>query len=186
MLARRKHIAALLTVLALLIVLLFNLQLSSLASINPDDAVNAPPPSAPSPTLTPEDHLMDQLHDSAVASTNSEFSNFIHLVIVPCHAIFKPFASSDNHDPAQHTNKFIGLNSSDWYLQSFQKIAHDHLTMIKHIEKGVEVVTKDPNALLLFSGYVLSLSCHYLAIILTLSLLIPSLLVVKRKKMLVQ
>ncbi|PNX79239.1 hypothetical protein L195_g035223 [Trifolium pratense] len=39
-----------------------------------------------------------------------------------------------------------------WYLESYQKNPGQAKTFVKHIEEGVEIVDRDEDALLLFSG----------------------------------
>ena len=62
-----------------------------------------------------------------------------HLIILPCHSIWKPGYS-------------FGLSRSEWKLASFQYAGYDHLCFKNHIENCIEILEKDDKALLIISG----------------------------------
>ncbi|KAF9528510.1 hypothetical protein CPB83DRAFT_313950 [Crepidotus variabilis] len=67
-----------------------------------------------------------------------ENQDLTHLVVVPCHSIWKGTDSWSNED--------------DWLLESYQRGPGRVKAFYEHILKGVELVENDPNALLIFSG----------------------------------
>ncbi|WJX16622.1 hypothetical protein P8452_06627 [Trifolium repens] len=68
------------------------------------------------------------------------FSKLNNLVMVAGHSIY---TSSD-------CGKIEKEDS--WYLESYQKNPGQAATFVKHIEEGIEIVDRDQDALLLFSG----------------------------------
>ncbi|WJX10176.1 hypothetical protein P8452_00932 [Trifolium repens] len=68
------------------------------------------------------------------------FSKLKNLVMVAGHSIY---TSSD-------CGKIEKEDS--WYLESYQKNPGQAATFVKHIEEGIEIVDRDQDALLLFSG----------------------------------
>jgi hypothetical protein len=68
------------------------------------------------------------------------FSKLKNLVMVAGHSIY---TSSD-------CGKIEKEDS--WYLESYQKNPGQAATFVKHIEEGIEIVDRDDDALLLFSG----------------------------------
>ncbi|KAK9470647.1 uncharacterized protein V1510DRAFT_422345 [Dipodascopsis tothii] len=67
-----------------------------------------------------------------------------HLIILPCHSIWKGYEGFDKARP--------GVNPDEWTLASFQRENLDNLIFIKHIEEAVRQLNEDPEAILLFSG----------------------------------
>ncbi len=67
--------------------------------------------------------------------------NFENLIIVAGHAAFKEGIASCPHNPGKDEH---------WVLQSFQHGEPPYY--IEHIQKGVELLQKDPLSLLVFSG----------------------------------
>ncbi|KAG5356419.1 hypothetical protein CJU89_6161 [Yarrowia sp. B02] len=65
-----------------------------------------------------------------------------HLVVVPCHGVWKP--------PRKSSAKLPGLAYEDWVAGPFLEGKTDIL--LKHISEGVRRASEDPHALLLFSG----------------------------------
>ncbi|KAF2706238.1 hypothetical protein K504DRAFT_335349, partial [Pleomassaria siparia CBS 279.74] len=82
------------------------------------------------------------------------YSGFEHLVVVCCHAIFHPDASSPSF-PLQDPHR-----EDNWYLAPFQKSTAEgklgeHETFLSHISAGVDALTIGQSAessLLVFSG----------------------------------
>ncbi|KAI3406404.2 hypothetical protein KGF56_000885 [Candida oxycetoniae] len=60
-----------------------------------------------------------------------------HLVIVPCHAIWKGRQK---------------LDQNEWYLAEFQLEGNDHLCFIDHIQQAVHQIKRDTRAHLIISG----------------------------------
>ncbi|KAI5807999.1 hypothetical protein DFH27DRAFT_478701 [Peziza echinospora] len=67
------------------------------------------------------------------------FSDKKHLVVVAGHAIWKG-------------GPMLGEVDEEWTLEPYQKGHNESLTWIEHIEKGVEIMSADPESLLVFSG----------------------------------
>ncbi|KAF8160902.1 hypothetical protein B0H34DRAFT_356992 [Crassisporium funariophilum] len=61
-----------------------------------------------------------------------------HLIIVPCHSIWKGTSSWSDE--------------KDWILESYQKGAGRVHAFYEHITQSVEIAQKDPHSLLVFSG----------------------------------
>ncbi|PPQ98386.1 hypothetical protein CVT24_004065 [Panaeolus cyanescens] len=62
-----------------------------------------------------------------------------HLIMVPCHSIWK--------------GKDSWLNDADWLLESYQQKDESRLrAFYQHIEKGAEIANNDSESLLIFSG----------------------------------
>lgn len=64
---------------------------------------------------------------------------YSHLVIVPCHSIWKGGSS-------------IGDDANEWHLQNFQIEGMDHLCFKDHLVKAVDTLRSDDNAILVISG----------------------------------
>lgn len=73
--------------------------------------------------------------------------NYTHLVIIPCHGIWK--GSLDNTSAAKDS---IGDGRDEWFLAPFQIEGDDHLCFKEHVLKGYEIINKDPQALMVISG----------------------------------
>lgn len=71
--------------------------------------------------------------------------DYNHLVIVPCHGIWEYGAEVHDHQNA-------GDNRSEWLLASFQIEGNDHLCFKDHLLKGYEIISNDPQALMVISG----------------------------------
>ncbi|ODV95920.1 hypothetical protein PACTADRAFT_19239, partial [Pachysolen tannophilus NRRL Y-2460] len=68
-----------------------------------------------------------------------------HLIILPCHAIWKFYAPFSNNNP--------GEDIDEWELASFQKPSKDHLILIKHLQKTIEILNTDiAKSTLIISG----------------------------------
>lgn len=62
-----------------------------------------------------------------------------HLIILPCHAIYKGCGS--------------GTEFSHWYMEEFQKEGNDHLSWIKQIETCIKLLNNDiDNSIVVISG----------------------------------
>ncbi|WPK23527.1 hypothetical protein PUMCH_000768 [Australozyma saopauloensis] len=62
-----------------------------------------------------------------------------HLVILPCHSIWKGGSS-------------LGLDQDEWWLAPFQYEGQDHLCFREHIEECVRQLKSNLNAILVLSG----------------------------------
>lgn len=62
-----------------------------------------------------------------------------HLVILPCHSIWKPGMT-------------CGVLKDEWVLAPFQVEGNDHMCFREHIERSINVLNKDPRAVLVISG----------------------------------
>lgn len=68
-----------------------------------------------------------------------------HLIILPCHGIWKINSASDDNN--------YGQLSDQWYLAPFQLEGNDHLVFIKQSLKAIEELLLDyENSVVLFSG----------------------------------
>ncbi|CEP60118.1 uncharacterized protein LALA0_S01e03444g [Lachancea lanzarotensis] len=68
-----------------------------------------------------------------------------HLIIVPCHSIWK---IDDGSEPDNY-----GQSSSHWFLESFQHEGRDHLSFMMHSLLAIEELLNDTeHSLLLYSG----------------------------------
>ncbi|KDR75304.1 hypothetical protein GALMADRAFT_249320 [Galerina marginata CBS 339.88] len=68
----------------------------------------------------------------------SSRKNINHLIMVPCHSIWKG------------TNSW--LEEKDWYLEPFQKGPNRVRAFYEHIARSAELANGDPHSLLIFSG----------------------------------
>lgn len=64
---------------------------------------------------------------------------FTHLVIVPCHSIWKG-------------GLLAGRDAKEWLLQSYQMEGDNHLCFIDHLLKAAKVLKEDQYALMIISG----------------------------------
>ncbi|ODV90585.1 hypothetical protein CANCADRAFT_16549, partial [Tortispora caseinolytica NRRL Y-17796] len=60
-----------------------------------------------------------------------------HLIITACHTIWKGGSS-------------LGEDESEWDLEVYQ--TGQHKTFIEHIQKGLQLLSSDPNSILIFTG----------------------------------
>ncbi|KAG2015844.1 hypothetical protein CC2G_009075 [Coprinopsis cinerea AmutBmut pab1-1] len=67
-------------------------------------------------------------------------SNLNHLVVVPCHAIWKGVDAASR------------LNEDDWILEHYQKGTSQVDVFFRHIVEGAKLAKKDTRSLLVFSG----------------------------------
>ncbi|EGV63253.1 hypothetical protein PSN45_004476 [Yamadazyma tenuis] len=65
--------------------------------------------------------------------------NYNHLVLVPCHGIWKGGPSA-------------GDDPNEWFLAPFQLDGKDHLCFKEHLFQGFDIMKNDPSALLIISG----------------------------------
>jgi len=65
-------------------------------------------------------------------------SDLAHLIVVPCHAIWKGTDSWTNED--------------DWHLEKYQKGPGRVRAFYEHIERSAQLLDADSNSLLIFSG----------------------------------
>lgn len=75
--------------------------------------------------------------------------NYTHLIIVPCHGIWKGDIP-DNGFSIGNTSS--GDDHNQWLLAPFQLEGKDHLCFKDHILKGFQLLTTDPNSILMPSG----------------------------------
>lgn len=78
-----------------------------------------------------------------------------HLIIVCCHAIYLgPPSSSTAQSPpsieAFAPNELPSSNEANWLIEPFQ--TGETATYVEHIEAGVQALTADERAVLVFSG----------------------------------
>jgi len=84
-------------------------------------------------------HQVQRYQYSLVGSQKSKWSSLTHLIMVAGHAVFTSPNFARNLEDAR-----------SWYLEAFQY--GQQKTFIEHMKAGIDLVAKDPNALLLFSG----------------------------------
>lgn len=67
-------------------------------------------------------------------------TNTNHLIILPCHSIWKPGGAT------------LGESRDEWHLVNFQIEGYDHLSMKEHILLSLTELNQDPKSHLIISG----------------------------------
>lgn len=62
-----------------------------------------------------------------------------HLIIVPCHSIWRG-------------GNGLGEQASEWFLQEFQKTGNDHLCFVDHLLRGEQTLLEDAKSIMVISG----------------------------------
>jgi hypothetical protein len=82
---------------------------------------------------------MDDFGKLDLGLNDYPFANLSNLVMVAGHSVYTSSCGKVDREDS-------------WFLESYQKHPGQAATFVAHIQEGVEIVSKDDGALLLFSG----------------------------------
>lgn len=112
-----------------------------------DDSITNEPKSD---TITYDFYTEEEIDQIELESNKKKYN---HLVIVPGHAIFLHNSTPISLNVSPINNSIIGTDKyfiDGWILESYQRTQLSHF--IGHLKAGINLVSEDPNALLVISG----------------------------------